>query len=64
MLLIGDFIKSWLPKDSPVVQYGGITVIVLVVLILEWRYRRMKHKFLDKNQAVPSQSDTKPDDAG
>jgi uncharacterized membrane protein len=52
MYLIGRQIEQWgVDKDHPVVKYGGITVIILVVVVLEWRYRKLKQKYLKTHPA-------------
>jgi uncharacterized membrane protein len=58
MYLIGDLISQWVDKDHWAVKYGGITVIILVVVFLEWRYRKMKQKFLKKEPAGDSPAES------
>lgn len=51
-----DFINAYFDKDHPAVKYGGILAIVLVIVLLERRYRRMKRSFLEKLPAGPRDS--------
>lgn len=45
MLLASDFIGAHLDKNHPLVKYGGITLVLLIVLLLESRYRRLRQQF-------------------
>jgi divalent metal cation (Fe/Co/Zn/Cd) transporter len=47
MYLASDAINRYLDKDHPVVKYGGLTLIVLIIVILEWRYRKLKQRYLE-----------------
>lgn len=45
-----DALNAWLDKRNPVVQYGGLVVIALVIVLLERRYRAMKRRFAEQHQ--------------
>lgn len=45
MLLASDFIGAHLDKSHPLVKYGGIALVLVIVLLLESRYRRLRQQF-------------------
>ena len=45
MYWFADILDSWMDKDSWVIRFGGIAVIVLIVILLERRYRRLRDQF-------------------
>lgn len=47
MYVFSDAINYYLDKDNPMLLWGGIAVIVLLIVLLERRYRRMKKLFLE-----------------
>lgn len=46
MLYGSSAIVRHLPSDSPIVRWGGLLVIVLIIVFLERRYSAMKRQFL------------------
>jgi hypothetical protein len=52
MLLIANLGGEILDKNHPLVKYGGIAVILAVVVILEWRYRRLRAHFVQQPPPV------------
>ncbi|MCC5830569.1 MAG: small multi-drug export protein [Phycisphaeraceae bacterium] len=53
MYLGADLINRHLDRDDPWMQYGGIAVIALIIVILNHRYRRMKSQYLARDQQTP-----------
>jgi hypothetical protein len=47
MYLGSDLINAYVDKDHPVVKYGGVLAIVVIIVILERRYRKLKRIFLN-----------------
>lgn len=45
MLAASDLLSAHLDKNHPLVKYGGLAAVLLIVLILESRYRRLRHQF-------------------
>lgn len=50
-----DILGAWLDKDHPVVQYGGLAVIALLILFLEYRYRSLKRRTAAAGSALTKQ---------
>ncbi|MCX7395483.1 MAG: small multi-drug export protein [Planctomycetales bacterium] len=46
MLFLAELVQEYLPADSALVQYGGIPIIVLIILVLERRYSSMKKAYV------------------
>jgi uncharacterized membrane protein len=51
MYFFSDLMNKWIDKEHPVFAYGGFIVILLIVLLMEGRYRRLKSQFA-KEQLV------------
>ena len=45
MLFLAKTVKTYLPEDSPIVTFGGIAIIVCVIILLERRYTSMKKAY-------------------
>lgn len=45
MLAAADLIGAYLNKDHPVVKYGGMVLVLGIIVFLERRYRAHKHEF-------------------
>lgn len=45
MLFGSDLLGRWLDKDDPVIRYGGIVLIAVLIIALERRYRTLKQRF-------------------
>lgn len=45
MYWFADIIDPWVDKDSMIIRFGGVAMIVLVVIILERRYRTLRDRF-------------------
>jgi len=59
MMYLAEFVQIYLPQDSMIVQYGGLGSIVLIVVVLERRYRAMKRQFVaTRNESTDSPSGT------
>jgi uncharacterized membrane protein len=50
MLFLARTIDTYLPENSPIVTYGGIAVIIGVVVLLERRYTSMKRAYHAQKQ--------------
>lgn len=62
MLIASDVAGEYLDKDHPAVKYGGLAVVVGIIVLLEWRYRRMRHEFVSDQSSVPREgSETNQD---
>lgn len=51
MLFAADSIGSHLNKNHPVVKYGGMAVVLVLILILESRYRQLRTQFAERHAA-------------
>jgi uncharacterized membrane protein len=47
-------VNDYLPQNSPLVQWGGVVAIVLIIFFLERRYAAMKREFLKQREAAAS----------
>jgi hypothetical protein len=55
MLTLADLVRAYLPPDSAIVQWGGLVLIVGIIVLLERRYSAMKREFLrDREEAGPA----------
>lgn len=54
MLFLSKSIARMFPalQDDPIMKWGGIPIVLLIILILERRYRSMKTAFIAQKQAV------------
>lgn len=50
MYYLSKSVLTYLPQDSPFVQWGGVLTIVLIIIFLERRYAKMKREFLSKQK--------------
>lgn len=50
MLFGSRLIQTYLPLDSPIVQFGGPLVVLAILVILERRYAALKKCYLSKRQ--------------
>lgn len=50
-------VLKYLPQDSPLVQWGGVITIVLIMVFLERRYASLKREFLQKKSETASSSE-------
>lgn len=64
MLFLNKSIERMFPnlQDDPIMKWGGIPIVLLIILLLERRYRSMKKAYLTQKQATaagdaPKQSD-------
>ena len=61
MLFLAEAVNDYLPADSPLVKFGGIPIIILIILLLERRYSAMKKSYLaQKRDALSEASTPKP----
>lgn len=52
MYYLSRSVLKYLPQDSPLVQWGGVATIILIIVFLERRYAKMKREFLKERQAA------------
>lgn len=45
MYWFSDIVGQWLDKEHPAVRYGGIVIIVTMVILLERRYRALRDRY-------------------
>lgn len=55
MLVLHQTIAKLFPQlqDDPILKWGGIAVVLVIILILERRYRTLKHAYLSKKTPIP-----------
>ena len=58
-----DLINAYVDKNHPLVKYGGIVLVVGLIVFMNWWYQRKKHGFLlsgdfSPNLSVDDSSDT------
>ncbi len=58
MYLFSDLINRYLDKDNPLLFWGGVVVIVGLIVFLERRYRKMKKDLLSTSpqRGLPTES--------
>ncbi len=49
MYWFADMLDPWINKDSLLIRFGGIALIVLIVIVLERRYRSLRDRFAISN---------------
>jgi uncharacterized membrane protein len=62
MLFLSKSIQQMFPElhDDPIMKWGGIVVIAMIILLLERRYRSMKKAFMAQKQAAARPAETAP----
>ena len=50
MLAASDVLGEYLDKDHPVIKYGGIVLVLAVVLVLNSRYQHSRKLFIQQNR--------------
>lgn len=61
MLLLAEVVNDYLPENSWLVKYGGIPIIILIILLLERRYSAMKQAYLAQKQSASAAGPTAPE---
>lgn len=56
-------VLDYLPQDNWLVQWGGVIIIIGIIVFLERRYAKMKREFLKERAALESPPERKPVDA-
>ena len=56
MYLGSDLIGAYFDKNHPLVKYGGLVLIVLVIVLLNWWYQRTKRRYLQSGKLPASLS--------
>lgn len=54
MYYLSKKVLTYLPQESPLVQWGGVATVVAIILFLERRYAGMKKEFLKARAEEPS----------
>ncbi len=52
MLFLAEVVNDYLPPESGLVKWGGIPIIVLIILLLERRYSAMKKAYVAQKRAA------------
>ncbi len=52
MFYFSDLLGEWIDKDNPWIKFGGLGLILVLVVILERRYRQLRDRFADETQKV------------
>ncbi|MCA9074476.1 MAG: small multi-drug export protein [Planctomycetaceae bacterium] len=55
MLMTAEVIGEHLDKNHPLVKYGGVALVLIIILLLEWRYRRLRNRYLQVESGAPEQ---------
>lgn len=56
MYYLSKNVLKFLPQDSPMVQWGGVFTIILIMVFLERRYAAMKREFVkNRTESAPQQ---------
>lgn len=60
MLFLHKSIEQMFPnlQDDPIMKWGGIPILLLIILLLERRYRAMKKAYLTQKQAAAASGST------
>lgn len=58
MFWFSDLLGNYIDKDNPYLKYGGLLIIVALVVILERRYRTLKNRYASARitEAAPAES--------
>jgi uncharacterized membrane protein len=48
MYLFSDFLNQYIDKDDPLPKIIGVVIIIAVIAVLHYRYRRMKKLYMDR----------------
>ena len=61
MLFLAEFVRQYLPPDSPITKYGGLPIIILIIVILQRRYASLKRAFEKQKQSATEDYDEPAD---
>ena len=50
MFWFSDVLGTWIDKDNPLIKYGGLLLVLLLVVLLERRYQYLKKQFVEEVQ--------------
>lgn len=61
MLFLNQSLVALFPQmqEDPIIKWGGIPIVLLIILILERRYRRMKKAYLSSKPRPPATAEPK-----
>ncbi len=48
MFWFSDVLGNWIDKDNPMIKYGGLLLVLLLVVLLERRYQYLKQQFVQE----------------
>lgn len=63
MFWFSDLLGNYIDKDNPYLKYGGLLIIVALVVILERRYRTLKNRYASARLAEAALADAVPEPA-
>ena len=52
LLFLAEVVNDYLPPDSGLVKWGGIPIIVLIILLLERRCSAMKKAYVAQKRSL------------
>ena len=58
MLFLAEVVNDYLPADSLIVKWGGIPIIILIIVFLERRYSSMKKAFEKQQESLGEQTNS------
>jgi len=60
MFLFSDLLGNYIDKDNPYLKYGGLLIIVALVVVLERRYRTLKNRYASARIAEAAFAEATP----
>ena len=63
MFMFSDLLGNYINKDNPYLKYGGLLVIVALVVVLERRYRTLKNRYASARIAEAALAERTPEAA-
>ena len=63
IVMFSDLLGNYIDKDNPYLKYGGLLVIVALVVVLERRYRMLKNRYASARLAEAALADVAPEPA-
>jgi len=63
MFMFSDLLGNYIDKDNPYLKYGGLLVIVALVVVLERRYRTLKNRYASARIAEAALAEVTPEAA-
>lgn len=60
MYFLSAGMNEYLPQDSPIVKWGGVLIIILIIFFLERRYAAMKREFIKSRDTANANNASPP----